>query len=250
MLACRCSGDAPRDSPRGAGLGYCAALARSAASRRSWDVMRGRVRYHTRSSAPRSGGDVKRGRVRPRRLETLLGLRHSCRSSDHAHRTAETPQTSGERRVACDRREQADQADSDAPLTALCPVPMPLSDLFRGGISEREKGVQSNESMTCWPSPAPGNASRLHAEAARANRKTRADSVTGQREPPAATASSQPPAATASRQQPAATASDRRHRQAATGLARRQGSLDDHGLGPDPEEKNSINGAVARGAGL
>jgi len=33
--------------------------------------------------------------------------------------------TSGDRRVACDRRVEADQADSDAPLTALRPVPLP-----------------------------------------------------------------------------------------------------------------------------
>jgi len=32
---------------------------------------------------------------------------------------------SGDRRAACDRRVEADPADSDAPLTALCPVPRP-----------------------------------------------------------------------------------------------------------------------------
>ena len=45
--------------------------------------------------------------------------------------------------MACDRRVQADQAGSDAPLTALCPVPLPrLFDffVFCRTWREREKG--------------------------------------------------------------------------------------------------------------
>jgi hypothetical protein len=42
--------------------------------------------------------------------------------------------------VACDRREQADEADSDAPLTARCPVPMPRWVNFWCSRSGTERG--------------------------------------------------------------------------------------------------------------
>jgi hypothetical protein len=41
-----------------------------------------------------------------------------------------TAETSGERSPACDRREQADQVDKDAPLTTLCLVSTLLFLIF------------------------------------------------------------------------------------------------------------------------
>ena len=68
----------------------------------------------------------------PRRSRDGPNPRHSCRSS---HRIL----TSGDRRVACDRRAEADQADPDAPLTALCQRHCPRSDLCFGISAEGKK---------------------------------------------------------------------------------------------------------------
>ena len=55
-----------------------------------------------------------------------------------------TEQTSGDCQPACDRRDQADQADSGAPLTAQRPVPMLLpSDLILG-FGEPEKKIRTD----------------------------------------------------------------------------------------------------------
>ena len=67
----------------------------------------------------------------PRRSRDGPNPRHSCRSS---HRIL----TSGDRRVACDRRAEADQEDSDAPLTALCQRHCPRSDLCLGFRQRQE----------------------------------------------------------------------------------------------------------------
>ena len=73
--------------------------------------------------------------------------------SDRAPRTAET-NTSGERRTACDRRVRADQADSDAPLTALCPVPMPRCSNFSfsgSGTEPRSPNERGRRSSSVDP---------------------------------------------------------------------------------------------------
>ena len=89
----------------GALLGSCAALTRSAASRPGWDLMP--------------------GRIRPPTLETPLALRHSRRSLDAFSRRRKHHKRRANAGPACDRRVEDDQVDSDAPLTARCPVPMP-----------------------------------------------------------------------------------------------------------------------------
>jgi hypothetical protein len=102
----------------------------SAASRSSGDVMRRRVRYRTiigtafpvETSCEVVFARDAQDAARPAPVMTLLGPRR---------RTTEAQQTSGERRTACDRRVQVDQADSDAPLTALCLCQCPgLFDLL------------------------------------------------------------------------------------------------------------------------
>lgn len=67
------------------------------------------------------------------------GPRYSCRCSHRA-------MTSGDRRVACDRRVQAGQADSDAPLTARCPVRLPLCLICFFGISDEGQDPRGDTS--------------------------------------------------------------------------------------------------------
>ena len=45
--------------------------------------------------------------------------------------------------MACDRRVEADQADSGAPLTALCPVPMPPFLIYSRDLGEERGWVMS-----------------------------------------------------------------------------------------------------------
>jgi len=94
----------------------------------------------TRADGPVGFGQIgRRRRARqatattagPRRSRDGPNPRHSCRSS---HRIL----TSGDRRVACDRRAEADQADPDAPLTALCQRHCPRSDLCLGFRQRQE----------------------------------------------------------------------------------------------------------------
>ncbi len=61
---------------------------------------------------------------------------------------AEAQPTSGDRRAACDRRVQAHHADSDAPLTAQCPVPMPRVVNFSFWIRNRTV-VASEPDIPC-----------------------------------------------------------------------------------------------------
>ena len=114
------------------------------------------VELHARIGARRPGWDVF-GPVRYQRMIVVAAVpaetsceggftpQRSRRGSACAARTApriatgptmEAQQTSGERRAACDRRDQAGQADSDAPLTALCPVPMLHFEFFNSDFRE------------------------------------------------------------------------------------------------------------------
>ena len=147
--------------------------------------MQGCARYHARSSAPpfrlrRHGRSCSTST-----LETLLGPAPLVMLLGPRNRTTKTPQTSGERRVACDRRVKADPADSDAPLTALCPAPMPLSsDFFGGDFRERGRRLPTSHDLLALACAA----KRVRApHRPPASRTTQADSMNSQREQPAAT---------------------------------------------------------------
>ena len=122
----------------------------------------------TRADGPVGFGQIgRRRRARqatattagPRRSRDGPNPRHSCRSS---HRT----RTSGDRRVACDRCAEADQADPDAPLTALCQRHCPRSDLCfgisaEGKMSSRRDVSTARNDGDSLRGPSPGTSGSL-----------------------------------------------------------------------------------------
>jgi len=110
----------------GALLGSCAALTRSVASRPGWDVMPGRNSTSGARDAARPTPLVLRvGRVLP---------------------TTETPQTSGERTAACDRRVEVTRLIRTLRSQPSALDPGRLWDI--SGIRRGRRVAASNESMT------------------------------------------------------------------------------------------------------